>query len=148
MLIIESNSHDASFNIASEEYLFNNKSEDIFLLYRNDKAIIIGRKQNTLAEINLAYTNANKIKVVRRMSGGGAVFHDVNNLNFCFIIRDTKVSENSFERYTKPIIEVLHDLGVIAKLEGRNDLTIDGKSFLAMRSTLKDTLYFSMEHCF
>ncbi|ULT26360.1 hypothetical protein KUH03_05480 [Sphingobacterium sp. E70] len=85
MFIIDSPSHDAYFNIASEEYLLTKYPEEpIFLLYMNDPSIIIGKFQNTLAEINLDYVNDNKIKVVRRMSGGGAVYHDLGNLNFPF----------------------------------------------------------------
>ena len=129
MLIIRSKNHDAEFNIASEEYLFNCKQDNIFLLYQNNKAIIVGRKQNTIAEINQEYIQENQIKVVRRMSGGGAVFHDIGNLNFCFIIRNVDTFESDFSRYTQPIIEVLQSLGVNARLEGRNDLTIDGKKF-------------------
>jgi len=107
MLIIRSKNHDAEFNIASEEYLFNCKQDNIFLLYQNNKAIIVGRKQNTIAEINQEYIQENQIKVVRRMSGGGAVFHDIGNLNFCFIIRNVDTFESDFSRYTQPIIEVL-----------------------------------------
>ncbi|HOQ80713.1 MAG TPA: lipoate--protein ligase [Candidatus Cloacimonadota bacterium] len=139
MIIIKSPSSDASFNIASEEYLFNQKNDNIFLLYQNERAIIVGRKQNTLAEINHEYTKANNIQVVRRMSGGGAVFHDINNLNFCFIIRDMKVCENSFEYYTKPIISTLKDIGIEAKLEGRNDLTIDSKKFSGNAKYFKES---------
>ena len=85
MLIIDSPSNDAYFNIASEEYLLQKfPSEEIFLLYVNAPSIIIGKFQNTLAEINLDYVNDKDIKVVRRMSGGGAVYHDLGNLNFSF----------------------------------------------------------------
>ena len=128
MKFIISSSKNAYYNIASEEYLLN-QSDDIFYLYQNAPAVIVGINQNTLAEVNYDYIRNNDIKVVRRLSGGGAVYHDLGNINFCFIIRNGKKNDNGFEKYTKPIIDVLKTLGVEAKLEGRNDLTIDGKKF-------------------
>jgi len=130
MLIIDSPSNDAYFNIASEEYLLNKyPEEEIFLLYVNAPSIIVGRFQNTLAEINMDYVHANKIKVVRRMSGGGAVYHDQGNLNFSF---HTPVGDNDFSdfsKFTRPVVDLLNGLNVPARLEGRNDLLVDGKKF-------------------
>jgi len=130
MLIIDSPSNDAYFNIASEEFILNKyPEEEIFLLYVNAPSIIVGRFQNTLAEINLNYVNANKIKVVRRMSGGGAVYHDQGNLNFSF---HTPLGNNDFldfSKFTKPVVDLLNGLNVPARLEGRNDLLVDGKKF-------------------
>lgn len=129
MLCILHQSTDPYFNIAADEYIFKNLKEDCFMLWRNDNAIIVGKHQNTLAEINVDYVKEKGIKVVRRLSGGGAVYHDLGNLNFTF----TRTGENTemvdFERYTKPIVDVLQNLGVDAKFEGRNDLTIEGKKF-------------------
>lgn len=130
MLIIDSPSIDAYFNIALEEYLlYKYPTEAIFLLYINAPSIIVGKFQNTLAEINLDFVNENGIKVVRRMSGGGAVFHDLGNLNFSF---HTVLGENDFmdfSKFTQPVVKVLNQLNVPAKLEGRNDLLVDGKKF-------------------
>lgn len=130
MLIIDSPSHDAYFNIASEEYLLQKfPKEEIFLLYVNAPSIIIGKFQNTLAEINLDFVNEQKIKVVRRMSGGGAVYHDLGNLNFSF---HTLLEGNDFmdfAKFTEPVVSLLNSLHVPAKLEGRNDLLVDGKKF-------------------
>jgi lipoate-protein ligase A len=103
--------------------------DDVFMLWRNDRSIIVGKHQNTLAEINLDYVKANNIKVVRRLSGGGAVFHDLGNLNFTFIRTGAEDQLIDFKKYTEPILEVLLKLGISARFEGRNDLTIDGKKF-------------------
>lgn len=130
MFIIDSPSHDAYFNIATEEYLlYKYPTEDIFLMYVNAPSIIIGKFQNTLAEINLDFVKDQNIKVVRRMSGGGAVYHDLGNLNFSF---HTLLGQNDFmdfSQFTEPVVNLLNKLDVPAKLEGRNDLLIDGKKF-------------------
>ncbi|MFZ4861121.1 lipoate--protein ligase [Sphingobacterium sp. Mn56C] len=130
MLIIESPSQDAYFNIASEEYFLTRfPDEDIFLLYVNAPSIIVGKFQNTLAEVNLDYVNAQGIKVVRRLSGGGAVYHDLGNLNFSFHSLLANQDFMDFSKFTAPVLTVLNNLGVPAKLEGRNDLLVDGKKF-------------------
>ncbi len=126
MLCIFNDSNDAYFNMAVEEYVFTHFSDDVFMLWRNEPAIIVGLFQNSLAEINLDYVNEKKIKVVRRLTGGGAVFHDLQNLNFTFVESN---SNGNFRTFTQPIIEVLNNLGVDARFEGRNDLMIDGRKF-------------------
>ena len=130
MLLINSLSQNAYFNIASEEYLLHRfPTEDLFLLYVNAPSIIVGKFQNTLAEINLDYVEEKGIKVVRRMSGGGAVYHDLGNLNFSF---HTLLGQNDFgdfSFFTKPVLNMLNTLGVPAELKGRNDLLVDGKKF-------------------
>lgn len=97
------------------------------MLWRNDNAIIVGRHQNTLAEINYDYVKAHHIHVVRRLSGGGAVYHDMGNINFSFTRKGDGSQLIDFEAYTRPIVAVLQSLGVNARFEGRNDITIEGR---------------------
>lgn len=127
MLCIYHQSTDPYFNIATDEYIFKHIPEDCFMLWRNDNAIIVGKHQNTLAEINVDYVREHNIHVVRRLSGGGAVYHDLGNLNFSFTKSGTSSSLSDFKEFTRPIIEVLIQLGVPATFEGRNDLMIEGK---------------------
>ncbi len=129
MLFIVSHSNYAPFNIASEEYILENFAEDVFLLYRNAPSIIVGKNQNTLAEINQDYVRENSIPVVRRLTGGGTVFHDLGNLNFSFIMNRNGEEERGFAKYTAPVLSALQALGIDARLEGRNDLTIKGMKF-------------------
>ncbi|WP_419749354.1 lipoate--protein ligase [Terrisporobacter petrolearius] len=128
MLLINNTSTNAYFNLAMEEYFLKNTNEDIFMLWRNESAIIVGKNQNTLSEINYEYVKQNKIKVVRRQSGGGAVFHDLGNINFTFIsCNDNSFSD--FKRFTMPIIDALKNLNIQAEFSGRNDLLIDNQKF-------------------
>lgn len=122
---------DPSINIALETYLVENRlvDEPILLFYINEPSIIIGRNQNTIAEVNQAYIEEKGIHVVRRMSGGGAVYHDLGNFSFCFI-KDADGSFRDFGKFTQPVIEALHQMGVEgAELKGRNDLLIGDKKF-------------------
>ena len=126
MLCIFNKSNDAYYNMAVEEYVFTHFHEDVFMLWRNEPAIIVGRFQNSIAEINLDFVKEKGIKVVRRLTGGGAVFHDLQNINFTFVESN---SNGNFRTFTQPILEVLNQLGVDARFEGRNDLMIDGRKF-------------------
>lgn len=129
MLIIKRHNTEPYFNLATEEYVLKNFEDDSFMLWRNDPSIIVGKHQNTLAEINLDYVNENRIKVVRRLSGGGAVFHDLGNINFTFIRKGDHNTLVDFRKFTEPILEVMQKLGIEARFEGRNDLTIEGRKF-------------------
>ena len=129
MLCINDRRTDPYFNLAAEEYVLKNFEKNCFMLWRNEPSVIVGRHQNSLAEINVDYIKQNQIKVVRRLSGGGAVFHDLGNLNFTFIENATSEGLINFQKYTQPIIAVLQSLDINARFEGRNDLVIDGKKF-------------------
>lgn len=127
MLYIYNKNTNPYFNLAAEEYVLKEFQEECFMLWRNEPSIIVGKNQNTLAEINLDYVRQHKIPVVRRLSGGGVVFHDLGNLNFTFIVNEDVSSFSDFRRFTQPIIDVLRKLSINAEFSGRNDITIDGK---------------------
>ena len=126
MKYIINNSYDTAFNIALEEYAFKHLLDEdmIFLLWINKPSIIVGRHQNTIEEINRDYVREHGIEVVRRISGGGAVYHDYNNLNYTIISKAF-----DFKSFSIPVIKTLEELGVKAEFTGRNDLEIDGKKF-------------------
>ncbi|MGI6154363.1 MAG: lipoate--protein ligase [Enterococcus sp.] len=132
MLYVANEMNDPRMNLALETFLLQELKveEPILLFYINEPSIIIGRNQNTIEEINQEYVDKNKIHVVRRLSGGGAVYHDFGNLNFSFIMPDDGNSFRDFARFTQPVIQALHELGATgATLKGRNDLVIDDKKF-------------------
>ncbi|MBP3962693.1 lipoate--protein ligase [Paenibacillus lignilyticus] len=121
------NNTDPSWNLALEEYALRNlggDGEDYLLFYINEPSIIIGKNQNTAEEVNGAYVEEHGIHVVRRLSGGGAVYHDLGNLNFSFITSDDGRSFHNFRKFTEPVVEALRKLGVEAELSGRNDLQV------------------------
>ena len=122
---------DPSYNLAMEQYVFDCLPRDrmYFMLWQNDNAIIVGKYQNPISEINEEAVRERGIRVVRRLSGGGAVYHDMGNLNFTFI---TDAGENNaldFKLFCEPVVRTLASLGVKAEVNGRNDITIDGKKF-------------------
>lgn len=121
---------DPAWNLAVEEYVFDHLPKDrmYVMLWQNDHAIIIGKHQNTLAEINESYVKEQGIRVVRRLSGGGAVYHDMGNLNYT-IIADAQEDSLDFGRFCGMVIRALAKAGVTAQRNGRNDMTIDGKKF-------------------
>ncbi|MDX1770386.1 MAG: lipoate--protein ligase [Planococcaceae bacterium] len=121
---------DPRINLAIEEYALKTMDVDkdsYFLFYINEPSIIIGKNQNTIEEINTDYVESNGIHVVRRLSGGGAVYHDLGNLNFSFLTKDDGDSFRNFKKFTQPIVDALKEMGVDAELSGRNDILAGGR---------------------
>jgi lipoate---protein ligase len=117
---------DPRINLAIEEYALRHLPlDDSYLLfYINEPSIIIGKNQNTIEEINADYVQENGIHIVRRLSGGGAVYHDLGNLNFSFITKDDGQSFHNFRKFTEPVVQALNKLGVHCELSGRNDIQV------------------------
>lgn len=116
------------FNLALDEYAMKSIDidEDFFFLWRNEPSVIIGKNQNTAEEINQTFIDENNVKVARRVSGGGAVYHDLGNLNFTFIINVDDPGKVNYKKYVQPIIDALQEMGIKAEASGRNDILIDG----------------------
>jgi len=127
MRCIISPSNDPYFNLASEEYLLKNMQENVFLLYVNNPTIVVGKHQNTLAEINLNFVQEKGIIVARRISGGGTVFHDLGNLNFAFISSGKEGALVDYRKHTSPIIGALGTMGLDVRLGERNELILGDK---------------------
>ena len=130
MIYIENTNNDPRYNLAFEEYVFLNTDYDepILLLWQNGPAVIVGKYQNTLEEVNYDFIKEKGINIVRRNTGGGAVYHDLGNLNYSFIIPDVQ-SKIDFKTFTIPVVKALESAGVQAEQTGRNDILVDGKKF-------------------
>ena len=126
---------DPYFNLASEEYLLKHRKENFIYLWINAPAVIVGINQNTVQEVNLDYTTSHGIKVVRRQTGGGAVYHDLNNLCYT-VIAPFRENVDNYRRFTAPVIEYLNTLGVKAEFSGRNDIVVGGKKISGNAQTV------------
>ncbi|MGP1438117.1 MAG: lipoate--protein ligase [Treponema sp.] len=124
MIFIENNNLDPALNHAIELYVMDKYDEDIFMLWRNRPCILIGRYQNINMEVNLEFTKANGLDVVRRLSGGGAIYCDTDNMQYTFITKQTSIS-NSFMKFAEPVVKALQSLGLDAEFTGRNDILIN-----------------------
>ncbi len=139
MIYLESKSNDPSYNIAFEEYAFTEiaKRDDVFILWINEPCIVVGKNQNTAQEINQKYCDENGIKIVRRISGGGAVYHDLNNLNYTIISNEKSKVNFDFKSLSQPVINTLKTMDVASEFTGRNDLVIDGQKFCGNAQHIK-----------
>lgn len=130
MLYIKNPCNNPYYNLAFEEYVFYKiaPEEEILVLWQNEPSVIVGKYQNTIEEINSEYIEHNSINVVRRNTGGGAVYHDLGNINYSLIVPVDNLLFD-FKTFTEPLVRTLNTLGVNAEQSGRNDVTIDGHKF-------------------
>lgn len=120
---------DAYTNIAMDSWLLYNlkPTEPVFSLWQNKRAVIVGRNQNTFAEVNQDFVDSHDVQVVRRVSGGGAVYHDLGNICFTFFVPVASSAQVNFHQFVKPMYDALHEVGINAEITGRNDLEVEGK---------------------
>lgn len=140
MVYLTSPSTDAAFNLALEQYVFDgmDRSKEYFMLWQNENAVIVGKNQNTFAEINPKEVEKKGVQVIRRLSGGGAVYHDLGNLNFTFVMDAKDAGDLDIKLFCEPVATLLQQLGVNAVVNGRNDITIEGKKFSGNSQYLKE----------
>ena len=125
---LETGSQSPYYNLAFEEYVLTHRTQgDYLLLWQNENTIVVGQNQNTEAEINRPFVEAHHINVVRRSTGGGAVYHDLGNLNYSFITDAGDKASISMDRFTSPVVEALKGLGLQAEASGRNDILVEGR---------------------
>jgi lipoate---protein ligase len=117
---------DPYYNLAAEEYFMKTSTVDTFMIWRNEPSVIIGKHQNAFREINHSFIEKNNLPVIRRITGGGTVYHDPGNINFSFIFTNRKENLIDFREFTQPVIQFLQDLGLNASFEGKNNITVDG----------------------
>lgn len=117
---------DPYFNLAADEFLLRNSADEYFILSINERSVITGKHQIPHRETDTRFVTENKIPVIRRISGGGTVFHDPGNLNFSFILNSTEGKQIDFRKYTLPVISFLNSLAIDARFEGKNDLKVGG----------------------
>ena len=117
------------YNLAVEEFLFRHSADDVLILWQNEPTVVIGKNQNAYAEVDLSYAAHHGIHVSRRITGGGAVYHDLGNVNYSLISSDSSERILDYAYFTEPLIEALGELGLRCELSGRNDLLAEGRKF-------------------
>ena len=126
MYYLETGSTNPYYNLAFEEYVLSNyRDGDYLILWQNDNTIVLGQNQNAVEEINQAFVDAHHIRVVRRCTGGGAVYHDLGNLNYSLITDAERGEETAKRRFSEPVVRALQGLGIQAELSGRNDILVE-----------------------
>ena len=136
MIFHISKSNDCYFNLALEEMFLREYEDEVFMLWQNDNTIVVGKNQNTLSEINSDFVKEKGIRVVRRITGGGAVYHDMGNINFTYITHHDGEWERDFSRFAKPVIDVLRKLGLDANISGRNDILANNRKISGNAQTV------------
>ena len=128
VIYLETGSQDPAYNLAFEEYVLSHRLEgDYLILWQNDNTVVIGRNQNTEEEIDRAFVEAHGVRVVRRSTGGGAVYHDLGNFKYSFITEAREAENLTMEHFTQPVVSALRGLGLQAKASGRNDILVEGR---------------------
>ncbi|MBW8381276.1 MAG: lipoate--protein ligase [Youngiibacter sp.] len=127
MKYIVNESNNPYYNLALEEYVFKNLKGEYILLWINSPSIIVGRFQNIVEEVSIPYARANNIDIIRRVTGGGTVYHDLGNLNFSFITEPDSIENIDLKAHNLVIVRALSKIGVKCELNSRNDIIIEGK---------------------
>lgn len=140
MLYLNVKGTDPYSNLALEEFVMNAlpKGESAFLLWQNANAVVVGQYQSTREEVSTAYAQQHEIQIARRITGGGAVYHDLGNVNFSFICDCAEHERLDFFAFSEIMANALRKLGIDAQISGRNDLLAGGRKFSGSAQTVRN----------